>query len=249
MFSMARARLRGLWNRRYFLLAQLKHPQVPVHSLSWLPDGFRIQSVGPTGACVTDGFCSEGEAEQIKSGLTDALEPLVHRAAMLIGVSATQLESATLLRVYGGVEQESRQLFSATGTGERSGGVWVCLDAGTDATHLLLQTGERDFEIEPRAGRAVSWFKSSGNAPSDKELQAVCAGSESPGEFWMIKLWFGKLQGGAFAAGEPRQVRKGQPLHGSEVLPEGVWSPGQDHLEAVFGKPDQIDAALIKADL
>ena len=244
MFSMVRARLRGLWNRRYFLLAQLKQPEVPVHSLSWLPDGFRIQPVGSTGACVTDGFCSEGEAEQIKSGLTDVLEPLVHRAAMLIGASARELESATLLRVQGSVERESRQLVSSTGTGVRTGGVRVCLDPGQDAMRLLLHAGEQDIEIEPRAGRAVSWFALAGITGAVAGLQAARADSESTGECWMIEFWFGTGQSGAFAAGEPRQMRTGQPLHGGEELPEGIWSPGQDHLEAVFGKPDQIKTAL-----
>ena len=36
----------------------------------------------------------------------------------------------------------------------------------------------------------------------------------------------------------PRQARTGQALTGAESLPEGVWAPGKDHLEEVFGQPD-----------
>ncbi len=246
MFSMVQARMRGLWNRRYFFWSRLTGPEVPVHSLSWLPDGFRIQPVGRSGACVTDSFCTPEEAEQIKSGLTDSLGALVHRAALLIGGTARHLDEVTLLRVRSGGEQDTRQLVSGSENGVRNAGVCVCLDGDSEYA-LTLRGNGQDIEIQSRTGRALSYFPGgSGQAAPDYSLQTSQTERQAPQDVWMLKFWFCEqpVRKEPLESGAPRQTRTGVPLTGSEALPEGVWAPGQDHLEAVFGKPDQITDAV-----
>ncbi len=50
------------WQRRYYFMSRLFGARVPVHNLSWVPDGFAVQPLGATGIRLVDNFCQPEEA-------------------------------------------------------------------------------------------------------------------------------------------------------------------------------------------
>ena len=50
------------WRRRFYFLSRLFKARVPVHSISAVPDGFRIQPLAKTGITLVDNFCTPAEA-------------------------------------------------------------------------------------------------------------------------------------------------------------------------------------------
>jgi hypothetical protein len=106
-------------------------------------------------------------------------------------------------------------------------GYCVCIFADVNAQ--LQISADRQITVTGAPGRAVGW--STGNA------EVRFTDGDSPAQVHVFV--YGATRGKADTPVDaPRQVRTGQPLTGSETLPDGVWAPGADHLEAVFGKPD-----------
>jgi len=68
--------LAARWRRRFYFLSRLFGARVPVHNLSWLPDGFVMQPLGATGVRLIDNFCSPHEAAL----LIDSARTLLERA-------------------------------------------------------------------------------------------------------------------------------------------------------------------------
>ena len=63
-------------------------------------------------------------------------------------------------------------------------------------------------------------------------------------------MWFGNKERQSsvhkLMPSEIKQSVTGISLSGDEPLPDGVWAPGQDYLETVFGKPDQLTELVKK---
>ena len=55
-------RIRTTWARRYYYLGKLLPIVVPIHTLSWVPNGFRVRQVANTGVRVVENFCTSEEA-------------------------------------------------------------------------------------------------------------------------------------------------------------------------------------------
>jgi prolyl 4-hydroxylase len=70
-----RGRLGWLYERRYFFLHKIVGSKIPLHRLSYVPDGFAIRRVGRTGVSVVDGFCTPEEAQAIIDIARDQLNP------------------------------------------------------------------------------------------------------------------------------------------------------------------------------
>jgi hypothetical protein len=68
-------RFASLYERRYYFLSKLLGAKVPVHNLSYLPDGFTVRKVGQTGIAVVDGFCTLAEAQAIIALARPKLSP------------------------------------------------------------------------------------------------------------------------------------------------------------------------------
>ena len=75
MIKGLRRRLRNLYDRRYYYWHRMFGTKVPPHSLSYLPDGFRISKVKQTGVAVVDGFCTSEEAQAVIRLARDKLNP------------------------------------------------------------------------------------------------------------------------------------------------------------------------------
>lgn len=212
------SRLRGLWKRRYYLWSRISRPQVPVHPLSWLPSGFTLTPLGDTGVTMAEGFASAAELAQIEDPETE--RAFIYRAAMLSGKSDGFLEQSTVVE-FG--EQNAEVVLPGTD------GYCVCVFATRNA-ELFIEVDAKRVAVAAEPGRAVGW---------PGHMQAVCRLAAGQSAVTVRLLQYGATRKHADASVDnPRQVRTGTALTGSETLPAGVWSPGADHLEAVFGKPD-----------
>jgi len=58
-------RVAAVYGRRRYFFSKLFGAKVPVHNLSYLPDGFTVRKIGQTGISVIDGFCTHAEARAI----------------------------------------------------------------------------------------------------------------------------------------------------------------------------------------
>jgi hypothetical protein len=235
MIDTLRSRLRGLWFRRFYLWSLIAKPDVPVHSLSWLPDGFRIQPIAGTDICVTDRFCLLDEVAQVRGEDSAAIDPLEHRAAMLAGMPKRNLQKCVL---NSGESTAAANLSAVFRAESYTVGICVFLESGH--YKLSLTAGGKKVTVEARAGRAVSWFTPDNSNDVNVSL-------DGPGEQHMPVLLMSFSHAAAnnlSSALVPKQSKTGRALSGAEVLPEGVWAPGKDHLEAVFGKPDQLTDLL-----
>jgi hypothetical protein len=211
------SRLRGLWKRRYYLWSRISRPRVPVHTLSWLPSGFSLTPLQNTGVIIAEGFGSA--AELARSADPGTERALLYRAAMLSGRSDGFLNQSAALRL-----TTAEPVFSFP----RAAGYCVCIFA--DAGAELEISTDRQISITGAPGRAVGW-------PAAGTATVRVIDGDAPATVHVFI--YGAIRSMADTPVDaPRQVRTGQPLTGSESLPEGVWAPGADHLEAVFGKPD-----------
>lgn len=68
------------WKRRHYYWAQLTDAPVPPHSVSWLPDGFRVRRLARTGLTLVDNFCTAAEAAAVIA----AAETRLQRSGVLI---------------------------------------------------------------------------------------------------------------------------------------------------------------------
>jgi len=73
-------RLRGGWKRRRFHLANWSNAAVPVHNISWLPDGFQVRKLAATGVSLIDNFCTHEEAQAV----IDSSKDKVRRSRVLV---------------------------------------------------------------------------------------------------------------------------------------------------------------------
>jgi hypothetical protein len=73
-------RLRGGWKRRRFHLANWTKAAVPVHNVSWLPDGFQVRKLADTGVTLVDNFCTAEEAQAV----VDTARGKVRRSRVLV---------------------------------------------------------------------------------------------------------------------------------------------------------------------
>jgi hypothetical protein len=219
-----------LWFRRFYLWSLVVRPEVPVHSLSWLPDGFFIQPIGGTDICVIDGFCTPTESEQLGAEDARTMNPLEHRAAMVAGLSRAQLQSMGVQSIDGNSAVVFNEFSAASSC---SFGMCVFLDSGE--FRLRHKAAGKTVDIEARAGRAVCWFVQEGQSEV-----GVVPTSSAAGRLPVLLLSFSSTASKAVSSVVPKQSQSGRALSGNESLPEGVWAPGQGHLEAIFGKPDQL---------
>ena len=109
------------WQQRYFWASRTFGASVPVHNLSYTPDGFSIQQLGSTGVGLADNICTPEECRVLIAKIDQQLEqgggecfvnpvsrtgtfsisgaadddpeilPLLYRASVLFGVSYTSL--------------------------------------------------------------------------------------------------------------------------------------------------------------
>lgn len=68
-------RCASIYERRFYFLSKLFGANVPVHNLSYFPDGFTVRKVGQTGISVVDNFCTRAEAQAIIEMARDRLKP------------------------------------------------------------------------------------------------------------------------------------------------------------------------------
>jgi hypothetical protein len=227
------SRFRGLWKRRYYLWSRIMRPQVPVHSLSWLPDGFCLSPVPGTDICIADGFASSIEPlpATAENRISQALN---YRAAMLSGMPDGYLRHVDRLNL-------TPQANTIEITSQGSDSVAVCVFTASVSAELTIVAEGKRVAIQLLPGRAVRWNLVEGYQPAQLQLASGQGSAEA-----LVFLYSSQRCAPAQPVDDPRQARTGVPLNGDEVLPTGVWAPGADHLEAVFGKPDFLTDLINK---
>jgi prolyl 4-hydroxylase len=92
-------RCASVFERRYYFFTKLFGTNVPVHNLSFFPDGLTIYKVGQTGVSVIDGFCTPTEAHAIIEMARDRLKPSgVQEKGKVVMAAGRQSDTA---RVFG----------------------------------------------------------------------------------------------------------------------------------------------------
>jgi hypothetical protein len=257
---------RRYWGRRYYFLADVFAVDVPIHSISWVPDGFVVQKIGTTGVRVVDNFCSADEA----AGLLNTAAGLIGQSVANIVVN--DVEASGVYAAAGKVDDPAvlgllyrctilfgvpythckRIVVAASGSEGGSNDLAMHWPANfNDVQHAAMLflnegCGETVFEdlniaISPRVGRAVCWSR--GSKAGESLLLPVEAATDSETSCkWVVQFWFADkpVRQSTHDPLAAAQAAKGQPLSGSEAMPAGIWAPQDIDLEAVFGQPDKL---------
>jgi hypothetical protein len=259
-------RLRLYWSRRYYFLAGVFAVDVPIHNISWVPDGFVVQKIAATGVRIVDNFCSADEAAGLmntaagligKSGADavvndveasgvyavagDVDDPavlgLLYRCSILFGVPYTHCK--TIVMAASGPEGGSNNFAMhrpANLNGLQHAAMIFLSEESGEAVFAEL-----NLAISSRVGRAVCWSRDSKTGQSlllPKETTTDSAASCK----WVVQFWFADkpVRQNSHDPLAAVQAAKGQPLSGSEAMPAGIWAPQDIDLEAVFGQPDKL---------
>jgi len=67
-------RIRSTWARRYYYLGKLLPIEVPIHTLSWVPNGFSVWQVANTGVRVVENFCTSEEVAWLMEKARNVVE-------------------------------------------------------------------------------------------------------------------------------------------------------------------------------
>ena len=258
-------RMRLFWRRRYYYLAEIFSLEVPVHPISWVPDGFIVQQLGESPLRLINNFCSEAEAADIVATAKDKFGPgntgtlvnnvrssqicalagqthdgnvlsLLYRCSILFGVPYTHCSRIVFAAIGPDTDQEYFAHIEPSEKLDMQHALMLYLnEAGGETVFNQLK-----LAVKPQHGRALCWSldHSAGEG-------AVCP-LERPVSDNNIKyvliLWFcdEPVMESVHDQKAHPQARKGEPLKGTEVVPAGVWAPQVIDLEGVFGQPDKM---------
>ena len=256
--------------RRYYLLSKVFPLNVPVHSASWVADGFTNQKIGATGVRVIDNFCTAEESvwlidtarnilqnantdvvvnDVASTGVLalagsdndDAILTLLYRSSILFGIPYTHASHIMLARCRSDAGIDILSKHAPVGSGKRQHVIMVFLNEVAGDLGGDTAFEELRFVVSPRVGRALCWTRDSALGTADILPHEILPTSEDT-EKWVLQLWF--LDRPLFAdlhgALGVAQARKGEALKGDEETPAGVWAPEQVDLEGVFGQPDKL---------
>jgi hypothetical protein len=236
-----RQKLRRWYFQRNYYFAKLLPPEVPRRPLSFLHDGFAVNSIGNSGVRVIERFCSVAGASYLTSRAAEiggedtlsavvfsathqdpVLMPLLYRLSMLTGTAINQVGPIEVGLVSADlkvcpleqppVRQSAKPLY---------------------ALHIFLDdAGELEFPelgvaVTAATGRAVFWPLK--RAADGRYRGPVCryntAGSD--------RYWVGRMLVYSAKVFEPDtiaelipQTQKGVALDGSEDLPAGAFFMG-----------------------
>jgi hypothetical protein len=150
-----------------------------------------------------------------------SLLPLMHRAAMLVGLSYTHLESLVVTRYGAGGFYEQHIDHGKNFRVDRLYTVLLYLN-----TLETDQGGETIFQslnlaTQPRIGRAVSWVNKNPDGSGHLETNHAAAPIKEGGEKWVVQFWFHayKMFNGISA---PLQRLVSDDPEQARVLPDGV---------------------------
>ena len=258
--------IRRRWLQRYYWLSRWFGATVPVHNLSWLPDGFVVRRLGNTGIRLIEQFCTADEAGRLIDAARARLDlisadyavdrvsetgcvslsgegdhdplllPLVYRGAVLAGRPYTTLTDIVIGRVRAG--DSAAMLPHVDGRHV----VRVYLDAADGSAARFPRL---NLAVTTRVGRALFWSSASADDARWLDIEEAVAGEASASR-WFLQLNFGDttLRPDEQGSLNPPQARRGVALSGTEAMPAGVWAPETIDLEAVFGQPDKMEGLL-----
>jgi len=170
--------------------------------------------------------------------LDPAIITIVRRAAMLLSVPASHVESVYVTRYREGEYYKAHEDAYPGFDGDRLYTVLIYLndlavEAGGGTVFEKLKVG-----VRPKCGRAVIWTNKNEDGSTHPEALHEALPVAAGAVKWVIQLWFRSypiMPVPQISADNP-QARRGLPLRGNEKLPEGVWAPGQVDAESDYGK-------------
>ena len=223
--------------QRYYFLAKVFPPAVPRRPLSFLPDGFAINSVANSGVRVIDNFCTVAGSSYLISRACEVagdsalsavvfnathqdpeLMPLLYRVSMLTGMPLNHAGSIEVGRVPAKLKDCPVGKQPPRKSAKPCYGLHVFL---TDDGEL--QFPGLDIGIEAATGRAVLWpIKTSVSAESGQPVAVYS--SRGSDNFWAasITLYAAKMFEPDTIVELVPQTQKGVALGGTDVLPAGT---------------------------
>lgn len=154
-----------------------------------------------------------------------AVEPLLYRAGMLLGLPPEHVETVFVTRYEAGEYYKPHEDFYPGFDGDRLYTVLIYLNDLADSDGGGTVFEELRVGVRPRRGRAVIWTNTNPDGSHHPETRHEALPVHS-GEKWAIQLWFRNYA--MMPQPEPTepapQVRTGQALDGTEALPDGAWA-------------------------
>ena len=153
---------------------------------------------------------------------------VVTRAAMLLGLPASHVESVYVTRYLEGEYYKAHQDAYEGFDGDRLYTTLIYLndlaeDEGGGTVFEKLNVG-----VRPRCGRAVMWANRSPDGSLHPEVMHEALPVTAGAVKWTIQLWFRnyKMIDTPKISFDAPQTKRGLPLTGEESLPAGAWAPG-----------------------
>jgi hypothetical protein len=163
---------------------------------------------------------------------------IVRRAAMLLSLPASHVESVYVTRYRGGEYYKAHQDAYPGFDGDRLYTALVYLndlaeDAGGGTVFEKLNVG-----VRPKCGRAVVWTNKNQDGTTHPESLHEALPVAPGAVKWVIQLWFRSYPMMAVppVSSDNPQARCGTPLQGNEALLDGVLAPGQVAPDSDYAK-------------
>lgn len=172
------------------------------------------------------------------SYMDPAIIVLVRRAAMLLSLPASHVESVYVTRYRGGEYYKAHQDAYPGFDGDRLYTALIYLndlaeESGGGTVFEKLNVG-----VRPKCGRAVIWTNKNQDGTTHPETLHEALPVADGAVKWVVQLWFRSypmLPIPPDSADNP-QAKRGTPLQGNEALLDGVCAPGQVAPDSDYAK-------------
>lgn len=163
---------------------------------------------------------------------------VVTRAAMLLGLPADHVESVYVTRYRAGEYYKSHMDAYPGFDGDRLYTVLIYLNDLADEHGGGTIFEKLNIGVRPKCGRAVVWTNKNPDGSVHPESMHEALPVTGDGIKWVIQLWFRRYPMIAVpkTSFDVPQARRGLPLKGDEVLPDGAWAPGKPEPGSDYAK-------------
>ncbi|MBT8422962.1 MAG: 2OG-Fe(II) oxygenase [Gammaproteobacteria bacterium] len=164
--------------------------------------------------------------------------PLLHRAGMLFGLPAANVETVFVTRYGENEYYKPHQDFYPGFDGDRLYTVLIYLNDLEEHQGGSTVFEKLNIGVRPKLGRAVVWTNTNPDGSHHEETTHEALPVTNGGEKWAIQLWFRAYEMIEVPHGiiDAPQSQPGRPLTGREDIPAGAWVVGEVEPGSVYAK-------------
>jgi prolyl 4-hydroxylase len=190
------------------------------------------------GKQIKDDYRTSQTAVMFHPNLKDpAILPLLYRAGMLLGLPATHVETIFVTRYRAGEYYKRHDDGYPGFDGDRLYTVLIYLNDLSEEQGGGTLFEKLNLGVRPKLGRAVTWSNKNPDGSYHSEYSHEAMPVAEGAEKWIVQLWFRSYKLIDLPESTPAAFTEaGQPLAGTEALPDGTWAPGEVSADSPYGR-------------